>query len=209
MANSKKTLLHIGCGKQSFEALPPLDWAGEWRQLRVDIDPAVKPDIVASMTDMHMVDSGSIDFVFSKHNIEHLESHDVSIALGEFYRVLKPTGFLVCRCPDLSAIAERIVTRDPEETLWVSELDDGSQVKVALIDMIYGARSEIAGGKPFMAHRTGFTRESLKRHLASAGFEGSNVSREPKTMELLCNARKEEQGNLFYQLNRRPIGPQP
>jgi hypothetical protein len=194
MANSTKTLLHIGCGKQSFEALPPLDWAGEWRQLRVDIDPAVKPDIVASMTDMH---------------IEHLESHDVSIALGEFYRVLKPTGFLVCRCPDLSAIAERIVTRDPEETLWVSELDDGSQVKVALIDMIYGARSEIAGGKPFMAHRTGFTRESLKRHLASAGFEGSNVSREPKTMDLLCNARKEEQGNLFYQLNRRPIGPQP
>jgi predicted SAM-dependent methyltransferase len=201
MADPVKTLLHIGCGFQGVEALPPLDWAEKWRQVRVDIDPDVEPDIVASMTHMPMVESDSVDIVFSKHNLEHLESHEVPLALGEFHRVLKPTGFLICRCPDLGAAIDLLATKDLEETLWVSTYDDGAKVEVALIDMIFGARAEIARGKGFMRHRTGFTGVSLTRHLKRAGFEGVSVSRNTAQMELLCNARKVELGNLFTNLN--------
>jgi predicted SAM-dependent methyltransferase len=201
MAELVKTLLHIGCGFQGIEALPPLDWSGDWRQVRVDIDPEVEPDVVASMTHMPMVESDSVDIVFSKHNLEHLEAHEVPLALGEFHRVLKSTGFLICRCPDLGAAIELLARKDLEETLWVSTYDDGTKVEVALIDMIFGARAEIERGKGFMRHRTGFTDASLTRHLERAGFEGVSVSRNTPRMELLCNARKVERDNLFTNLN--------
>ena len=158
-------------------------------------------DVVASMTHMPMVESGSVDTVFSKYNLEHLGSHEVPLALGEFYRVLKPTGFLICRCPDLGTAIDLLATKDLEETLWVSTYDDGTKVEVALIDMIFGARDEIARGKGFMRHRTGFTDVSLTRHLKRAGFEGVSVSRNTAHMEPLCNARKVERGNLFTNLN--------
>jgi predicted SAM-dependent methyltransferase len=200
--DSVKTLLHIGCGKQGIEALPHLDFEREWRQVRVDIDPDVEPDIVANMTNMAVIDGGSVDIVYSKHNLEHLEFHEIPLALREFHRVLKPTGFLICRCPDLARIAERLATVDLEETLGVASMDDGTRFEVALIDMIFGARTEIADGHGFMRHRTGFTSESLTRHLKRAGFEGVHVYREPKRMELKCTARKVEKGNLFQDVKR-------
>lgn len=128
----RRRLLHVGCGTQGKDALPPLDWETEWEELRVDIDPAVEPDIVASMTDLHMIADDSIDWVFSKHNLEHLEYHEVSVALGEFHRVLKPEGFLIIRCPDLQSVAERLLTTDLEEPLWRSTLSDGHKVEVSL-----------------------------------------------------------------------------
>ena len=200
-----KKLLHIGCGKQGVETLPPFDRVGEWRQVRVDIDPAVGPAIVASMTEMAKIESDSIDVIFSKHNLEHLEFHEVALALGEFHRVLKPKGFLICRCPDLAGIAERLATVDLEQALWVSTLDDGTKVEVALIDMIFGARSKIAVGNGFMRHRTGFTRRSLIGHLKRAGFERVDVTRKPTQMELKCTARKVEQGNSFDDVMRELV----
>ena len=202
VSNFVRTLLHIGCGKQSTEALPHLDWVAEWHQVRVDINPEVAPDVIADMTDMPMIESESADIVYSKHNIEHLDFHQVGLALDEFYRVLKPTGFLICRCPDLARIAERLATVDLEKTLGVASMDDGTRFEVALIDMIFGARSEIADGNDFMKHRTGFTSETLTRHLKHAGFEGVSIHREPRLMELRCTARKVEQDNMFPRVVR-------
>lgn len=198
---TKRTVLHVGCGHQGIEALPPLDWEAGWRQVRLDIDPAVKPDIVASITDLTMIEDNSIDLVFSKHNIEHLEHHEALKALGEFHRVLGPTGFLVIRCPDLGEIARRLIKGDPEETCWISTLDDGTTVEVTLLDMIYGARGEIAAGARFMAHRTGFTRASMIRHLENAGFVEIDVKQPPKRLELFCRALKEKDGNCYYEVN--------
>jgi predicted SAM-dependent methyltransferase len=207
---NRRHLLHIGCGEQSKEALPPLNWDEEWAEIRVDIDPSVSPDIVASMTDLSPLPDQSIDFIFSKHNIEHLKYHDVSLAISEFHRVLKPEGLLVIRCPDIKAIAEQLLTTDLEETLWTSTLNDGRDVPVALIDMIYGARSEIEKNDHFMAHQTGFTDASLRRFLDQANFDKVNVIRYADTLELRCVALKVVEGNLYPDLqdefNRRHIG---
>jgi len=196
------TLLHVGCGRQSLEILPPFDFETKWRQIRVDIDPSVNPDIVASITDLSPIEDASATCVFSKHNIEHLEHHEVPLALAAFCRVLKPEGFLILRCPDLEAVAQIIVEKkDPEKILYVASILDGKkQVPVAPIDILYGARTEIAGGNPFMAHRTAFTATSLHNKVKTAGFEAVKVTRHTELLELRCLALKRREGNFYYQL---------
>lgn len=191
-----KTLLHVGCGRQSYDGLPPLDWNTEWRQVRVDIDPAVEPDVVASIVDLAGIEDGSAECVFSKHNIEHLEAHEVPHCLAAFHRVLKPEGFLILRTPDLRGIARLLLQYDPEEPMFVSEVY-GRRITIAPLDMLYGSRQEIAGGNRYMAHRTGFTGPSLRRYLAAAGFEQADVAENPKTRELMCLAMKRVAGNLL------------
>jgi len=204
---NRKHLLHVGCGEQSKEVLPPLNWDEEWVEIRVDIDPSVSPDLVASMTDLSALPDQSVDFIFSKHNIEHLKYHDVPLALSEFHRVLKPEGLLIIRCPDIKAIAERLLTTDLEEILGAATLNDGRKVPIALIDMIYGARSEIETNHHFMAHQTGFTDASLHRFLDRANFEKVNVIRYAYNLELRGLALKVVEGNLHphlkYEFNRR------
>jgi predicted SAM-dependent methyltransferase len=89
-----KTFLHVGCGPKHKNQTTRAFASDTWQELRLDIDPAVKPDIVGTMLDMSAVASESVDALFSSHNIEHLYPHEVSMALQEFLRVLKPDGFL-------------------------------------------------------------------------------------------------------------------
>ena len=106
-----KKLLHVGCGPKSLAGIPVRFDPAEWEEMRLDIDPAVKPDIVGTTTDMSAVEAASMDAVFSSHNIEHLYPHEVPLALAEFRRVLKPDGFLVVTCPDLQEVA-RLMAED-------------------------------------------------------------------------------------------------
>ena len=55
--------LHVGCGPKRQDQTP---FAGKlWRELRLDIDASVQPDVVGTMTDMGAVTDGSVDAVFS------------------------------------------------------------------------------------------------------------------------------------------------
>src|SRR5882724_3187896 len=103
------TFLHVGCGHagkaQTTKGFDTLDW----REVRLDIDPAVRPDIVGSMTDMAAVPDGAMDAVFSSHNIEHLYPFETPVALAEFLRVMRPDGFAVITCPDLRSVAALVV----------------------------------------------------------------------------------------------------
>jgi predicted SAM-dependent methyltransferase len=83
-----KQVLHVGCGPPNPQALHATFRSDGWRELRLDINPAVEPDIIASMTQMDAVASGSVDAVWSSHNLEHPYAHEVPLALAEFYRVL-------------------------------------------------------------------------------------------------------------------------
>ena len=127
-----------------------------WKEIRVDIDPAVKPDIQASITDLrqHVTDA-SIDAVWSSHNIEHLYDHEVVPALREFVRVLRPAGFALITCPDLQAIA-KLIAAGVDRVAYQSPAGP-----VTPLDMLFGLRRAIERGNLFMCHRTGFTEERL------------------------------------------------
>ena len=145
LINPLKTVLNVGCGprgrRHGFAGFDP-----GWSELRLDIDPAVQPDVLGTMTDMSAVATGSVDAVVSSHNIEHLYPHEVPLALAEFVRVLKPDGRLLITCPDLQSVCARVAKGELASTLYVSAAGP-----ISALDMMYGHRAAMAAGNLFMA----------------------------------------------------------
>lgn len=85
-------VLDIGAGPWKawphFTSVDNFDeWSGlDWR-----------PDIIADARSLHMLSSESWDAVFSSHLLEHIE--DTEAALREWWRVIKPRGYLVLYLP--------------------------------------------------------------------------------------------------------------
>lgn len=181
-----KTVLHVGCGAPDPQKLNRwFDLNSGWREVRLDIDPDVQPDIVASMLDMNMIADASHDALYSSHNIEHLYPHEVGVALREFGRVLKPDGFALITCPDLQAVADLIADDKLEDTAYISPAGP-----IAPLDMTYGLRAALARGNLFMAHRTGFTQRTLGQHLLSSGFAQVVVKRDVPAFALWALAHR-------------------
>jgi SAM-dependent methyltransferase len=179
-----KTLLHVGCGPKSKDELKGFD-SGEWQEIRFDIDPAVSPDIVGTLTDMSGVKSESMDAVFSSHNIEHLFPHEVPVALSEFYRVLKRDGIVIITCPDLVSVCQKIVSDRLLEPLY--ETPTGP---ISPIDVLYGHRGLIAKGNHYMAHKSGFTFSVLRDCFFSAGFKIGFGGSRPQAFDMWLMACK-------------------
>lgn len=169
--SNQKTVLHVGCGQANPAKLHATFRGAEWREIRLDIDPSVTPDIIASITDLAQVESGSMDAVWSSHNLEHLYPHEVPTALREFCRVLKPEGFALITLPDLRQIAKAIADDKLDEPLYQSPAGP-----VAPLDVLYGFRPALARGNLYMAHRTGFTARTLGNALVGAGFARARVA---------------------------------
>ena len=174
IAVQARRVLHVGCGAADPSKLPEAFFPpGAWREVRLDIDPGVAPDIVASITEMPMVGDGSVDAVWSAHNLEHLASHEVPVALAEFHRVLAPGGFVLVTMPDLQQVAELVAQGRLEDAAYISAMGP-----IAPLDMLYGFRPALAAGNAFMGHRTGFTAGTLAVHLQTAGFQTVRVQRD-------------------------------
>lgn len=166
------TVLHVGCGLPHPEKLHAAFRAPGWREVRLDKDPSVAPDIVASITDLSMIPAGSVHAVWSSHNLEHVHAHEVPLALSEFYRVLRPEGFALITLPDLQKVAELIAADRLAEPAYESAVGP-----ITPLDILYGHRPSIAAGHTLMAHKTGFTATSLGRALLLAGFHSVDVNR--------------------------------
>lgn len=76
----RNIVLHVGCGPKEVGVLPEEFQTDSWHEIRLDIDPDVQPDMVASITDMRQVEDGQCRAVWSSHNIEHLQPWDVPVA---------------------------------------------------------------------------------------------------------------------------------
>ena len=167
-----KIVLNVGCGYAARQNLHPAFQGAEWQELRLDINPAVNPDIVCSMIDMSPVDSDSVDAIWSSHNLEHLHRHEVPTALAEFLRVLRPGGQLLMTLPDLQRVAELVANDALEDEAYSSPAGP-----ITPLDMIFGHIASLARGNEYMAHRTGFTARTLNKLLIDAGFSGVILQR--------------------------------
>lgn len=181
----KKQVLHIGPAKSG--TVPHGFPAHEWQEVRFDIDPYGKPDIVGDMRDMHMIASNSIDAIFSSHTIEHLYPADVKLAFEEALRVLRPDGFLLMSCPDLQSIGSLLAEGKLLEKLY--ESDEGT---ITPIDVIYGFRGyfTLPDRREAMTHRTGFTLPIMINSLQSIGFPSVTGKRRLSGYELWVYASK-------------------
>lgn len=172
--DARPCVLHAGCGTRSPGRLDPLFRGTAWREIRLDIDPAVEPDVVASIVDLSALKDGSCDAIWCSHNLEHLCDHEVGPALAEFHRVLTPTGFALIRCPDIEAVAQIVLDRGLDHVVYHSPAGP-----VRASDMLYGHAPSIARGNAYMRHGTAFTQERLRRVTTSAGFAATHTGRTP------------------------------
>lgn len=157
--------IHVGCGQKRKDRTTPGFNQPAWEEVRFDIDVNVQPDILGTMTDMAAVPSGSMNALFSSHNIEHLYPHEVPVALAEFRRVLAEDGFAVITCPDLKSVCALIA-----EDKLLEPAYDSPAGGIAPLDILYGHRPAMAAGNLYMAHRCGFTEKVLVGTLQAAGF---------------------------------------
>lgn len=168
-----KRVLHVGCGVHTPDKLHENFRAPDWQEVRLDINPAVKPDILASITNMKEVPEGSFEALYSSHNLEHLHPHEVPLALAEFYRVLRADGFVLLTMPDLTQVAEAIMQGKEEEPVLMT-----NRGPITPLDILYGFRPFLERGNLFMAHNFAFTAATLEKALAEAGFGNISVERD-------------------------------
>jgi SAM-dependent methyltransferase len=181
-AQRERVLVNVGCGPRNGGKLP--GYFNDWRQLRVDIDAAVQPDILADLTDLSPIPDASADAVWAAHCVEHLYEHQVKIALAEFRRVLREDGFVCVIVPDLQIVAQYVAADRLHETLY-----DSPAGPVTPHDILFGFGAAIAGGRTSMAHRCGFTPTMLQRCFSELTFGEVLLRRRSAELELVAVAR--------------------
>jgi ubiquinone/menaquinone biosynthesis C-methylase UbiE len=179
-----KKFLHVGCGPQNKSNLKGFN-AFDWQEVRLDIDPKVKPDILGTLVNMDLVGTESVDAIFSSHNIEHVFPHEVPLVLAEFHRVLKPDGIVVITCPDLQIVCEAVANNKLLQPLYQSPAGP-----ISPIDILYGHRKSIQQGNHYMAHKCGFTYTTLGSAFLDAGFKEIFGGRRPENFDLWLVAFK-------------------
>lgn len=137
--------LHLGCGHRRLEGF-----------LNVDMKLTNATDFVSDITALGCPAS-SVDRIETYHVIEHIPHPEVTRALREWYRVLRPGGTLVLECPDFDEGVRQYLAGDEGR-----------------LTSIYGLQRYEGD-----THFFGYNLERLSRLLVSIGF-GSVKGAEPE-----------------------------
>jgi SAM-dependent methyltransferase len=178
-----KLLINLGSGPKGAAPMPAL--FADWQELRVDADIKTAPDLLADITDLSAIETGSADAVYMAHCLEHLYLHQAGAAIREIYRILADHGFLCLIVPDLQSLAEFFAKDRLHEVVYTSPAGP-----ITAHDIIFGFTPLLARGNFGMAHRCGFTPTLLVRTLREAPFAEVVLRRRANTYELLALATK-------------------
>ena len=163
----KKRVLNAGCGAPRLGGLPPsFSPAHGTKCGSTSIRRRGRTLSPLWPTCAEPFPTPAFDAVFSSHAIEHLYAHQVIPAFREFCRVIKPDGFALVTCPDLTAISRFILEHGAEAVAYQSPAGP-----IRPIDMLFGHGRSIGEGRVAMAHRTGFTAPRLARVALESGFK--------------------------------------
>ncbi len=145
--------LNIGCGEQRRAGF-----------LGIDVRPCAAADHVRPAWDLQPFAPGSVDEVYSRHMLEHLDPNDARRALQAWRAALRPGGFLRLIVPDLAFHAQQLLggatSFDPHRE---------ANERHALAGF-FGWRDESRGGNREDAHRWGYTEQTLRALLEDCGF---------------------------------------
>jgi predicted SAM-dependent methyltransferase len=131
--------------------------------VNVDIRPSSAADVVAEAWDVSAFATGSVDLVYSRHMLEHLDPMDARRTLRAWHDILKPDGILNVIVPDIVFHAKQL--------LGVAQGPFPDQEAHAFAGF-WGWRDEARGGDREDVHRWGYTVDTLKDELVQAGFSG-------------------------------------
>jgi predicted SAM-dependent methyltransferase len=162
-----RKLLHVGCGPVTKSGTGPGFQSDDWQEIRLDIDPQARPDILGTLVDMSAVPDASVDAVFTAHTLEHLYAHEIPLALAEMKRVLGKDGFALSTVPDLQAAAKMIA----EDRLFEVAYQSAAGA-ITPFDIVFSYRGVVGRDRPYMAHHSGFTLSTLVQAFKDAGFHG-------------------------------------
>jgi ADP-heptose:LPS heptosyltransferase/predicted SAM-dependent methyltransferase len=86
--------LDLGCGPS--KAFPHFIGVDNYKDTQL-FGVQMKPDVVCDVAKLDVFGSASMDFVYSSHCLEHIKDHKA--ALKEWWRVVKPGGYLCLYLP--------------------------------------------------------------------------------------------------------------
>jgi SAM-dependent methyltransferase len=190
----KMKVLNVG-GNNKAIPLPP--YYKGFEHLLLDIDPRGKPDICADARELGALEAEQFDAVYCSHNLEHYYHHDALKVLKGFHHVLKPKGFAEIRVPDIPAVVATMAEdgKDIDDVLYESAVGP-----ITIRDVIYGYGKEIEEtGQDFYAHKTGFSKASLKKTITECGFPYV-VEIPGQPFEVLAYAFKDYNTHFLHEL---------
>jgi len=136
--------------------------------VNVDVRPEVDPDLIHDISKPFTYGDNTVDEILAKDILEHITWRRVPDVLREWRRILKPGGKIYIQCPNLWALASKILSEEmyrwEQISFWV-----------------YGEQSE--GESETGGHKAGFTIPALSMLLTEIGFKvescqsdgGSNI----------------------------------
>jgi SAM-dependent methyltransferase len=149
--------LNLGCGHKVIPGWRNFDWAPPVEQVPEGILWET-----GDIRDLSRYADNSVEEILAANCIEHIGEYDVGPALQEWFRVLKPGGYLAVECPNLIKCCinflQAATTGDPEIYHSYGILG------------IYG-KQEKDGGKG-QEHLWGHWPQDMKLRFKSVGFVG-------------------------------------
>lgn len=170
--DARKVVLHIGWMSTYEGGLAAQFPPAEWRELRFDVDPRIKPDFTGSPEQLIGIDDGSVDVVFIPQMLQRFPLAAAPRILSEAQRVLKDEGRLMLSVPNAQIAAVYLANNLPFQTLYESKLGP-----ITPMDLLYGLRSGIAQGERHFLHCSGFTYEQLGLLMRDQGFTNIVIQR--------------------------------